>query len=574
MKRWVIKPEPEPEIVSELQSALNISKPLAELLLQREINSFEKAKLFFRPSIDQLHDPFKMKDMHKAVRRLNVAIENNEKILVYGDYDVDGTTAVSLFYGFLKNYYPNLDFYIPDRYSEGYGVSAKGIDFAFDNNFKLIISLDCGIKSAREITYARNKGIDFIVCDHHNPGTELPAAYAILDPKRKDCEYPFKELSGCGVGFKFLQAFCIDRGIDSSNLFKYLDLLAVSIASDIVPVIGENRILLYYGIKILNECPRPGMKALIDVAGIKKVINVESIVFGLGPRINAAGRIAHAKAAVELMLAENAEDSIGFARRINEKNIIRKDFDSSITQEAIRMIQDDNSLLSARSTVLYKEDWHKGVIGIVASRCIEKYHRPTIILTHNKGYATGSARSVPGFDVYEAISQCADLLEQFGGHTYAAGLTIKLDKIHEFRNRFEEVVSKSIKEEMLIPKIDIDLKLPLNKINQKFYNVLKQLAPFGPGNMEPVFLSENVCDDGSARLLKGEHLKLRITQEDGNEFIDAIGFNMPEFYPKISKGHPFNLCYQITENEFNGRKSLQLMIKDIKFVNQENGLAV
>ncbi len=563
-KRWVFKHVPPAQNIESLSQAININATLASLLIQREINTFEEARDFFRPSLENLHDPYLMKDMDNAVARLCEAMDNEEKILIYGDYDVDGTTSVTLVYGFLSNYYENLEFYIPDRYKEGYGISKTGIDWAHENGFSLIISLDCGIKSLNEIAYASELGIDFIVCDHHKPGDSLPMACAVLDPKRVDCDYPYKELSGCGVGFKLMQALCIDLGLEEELLFSFLDLLAVSIASDIVPITGENRILTYHGLKVLNESPRPGMKSLIDISGVSKELTINNIVFGIGPRINAAGRIAHAKHAVHLLIAKDQDEADLLAEKINEKNKVRKDFDLNITDEAIRMIQEEVAL-DSKSTVLFKNDWHKGVIGIVASRCIEKFYRPTIILTENNGMATGSARSVDGFDVYEAIAKCSDLLEQFGGHTYAAGLTMKLENIKAFQERFEQVVSCDIRQEDLIPKLDVDLKIELSQINQKFYNILKQLAPFGPGNMDPVFISENVRDDGSAKLLKDQHLKLRISQ-DGFNTIEAIGFNMVEPFKRVSKGEPFNICYHIYENEFNGKKSLQLFIKDIKFV--------
>lgn len=564
-KRWVFKHVPPALEVESLSKAININASLSSLLIQRGITTFEDARDFFRPSLKNLHNPYLMKDMDKAVSRLKQAMVNGEKILIYGDYDVDGTTSVTLVYGFLSKHYSQLDFYIPDRYKEGYGISKTGINWAKENGFSLIISLDCGIKSVNEIAYATELGIDFIICDHHKPGDALPAACAVLDPKRADCAYPYKELSGCGVGFKLLQALCSSLELSDEELFTFLDLLAVSIASDIVPITGENRILAYHGLKILNNAPRPGMKALIDISGISKELTINSIVFGLAPRINAAGRIAHAKHAVQLLIARDKDEADFLAEKINEKNKVRKDYDLNITDEAIRMIEEEISS-DSKSTVLFKNGWHKGVIGIVASRCIEKYYRPTIILTENNGMATGSARSVDGFDVYEAIAKCSDLLEQFGGHTYAAGLTMKLENIKAFQERFEQVVSCDIREEDLIPKLDVDLKIELSQINQKFYNILKQLAPFGPGNMDPVFLSENVRDDGSARLLKDQHLKLRVSQ-DGFNAIDAIGFNMAEPFYRISKGEPFNICYHIYENEFNGKKSLQLFIKDIKFVN-------
>ena len=562
-KRWVLKPLPEKEKTEELAKAINVSPLLASMLLQRDISTFEEAKTYFRPALSDLHDPFLMKDMDKAVERLRRAVNQGEKILIYGDYDVDGTTAVSLVYDFLSKRYPNIDYYIPDRYKEGYGVSTQGIEWAKGNNFSLIISLDCGIKSVDKVDLASSYGIDFIVCDHHTVGKTLPAAYAVLDPKRLDCKYPYKELSGCGVGFKLLQGFCQGAENLLQQLYSYLDLVAISIAADIVPITGENRVLAYFGLKVINESPRPGVKALIDVSGLKKSLDISNVVFGLGPRINAAGRIAHAKAAVNLLTSKSDEEAEESAKLINEKNLLRRDFDMTITDEALQMIEND--IDQARySTVLFKEDWHKGVIGIVASRCIEKYYRPTIILTQSDSFATGSARSVAGFDVYEAISKCSDLLEQFGGHMYAAGLTMKVDKVPAFRKKFEEVVAAAIQKEQMTPQIEVDLKINLASIDYKFYNVMKQMAPFGPKNMQPVFVSENVYDTGNARLLKEQHLKLTVCQEDGWS-MEAIGFGMVDHYERIVAGEKFHLCYHLVENDFNGKKSLQLMIKDIKY---------
>jgi single-stranded-DNA-specific exonuclease len=564
-KRWVYKPAPDLETVKSLAEAINISGTLATILVQRGQKDFEAAKAFFRPSLSELHNPFLMKDMEEAVARLDKAIQNNEKILIYGDYDVDGTTSVALFYGFLRTKYANIDFYIPDRYTEGYGVSTQGIEFARENNFSLVVTLDCGIKSVERVELANSYNIDFIICDHHKPGDDLPEAIAVLDPKRKDCAYPFKELSGCGVGFKLLQAWCIKNAMKVDELYCYLDLLAISIASDIVPITGENRILTYYGLKKINSDPRPGVKALIEVAGFKKDLDVTNVVFGLGPRINAAGRIAHAKTAVHLLISETLEEAEDYAKRINEKNLIRRDFDSTITQEALEMIERDLLMRDAKSTVLFKNDWHKGVIGIVASRCIEKYYRPTIILTESNNFATGSARSVMGFDVYEAIAKCSDLLEHFGGHMYAAGLTLKLDNVQAFREKFEEAVSSVITEDQLSPQIEVDLKLKLSQINDKFYKILDQMSPFGPGNMQPVFVSENVVDDGRSKVLKEQHLKLSIKQDDSGP-VNAIAFGMAEYYKRISSKEPFHICYNIAENEYNGIKTLQLIIKDIKFL--------
>ena len=456
-----------------------------------------------------------------------------------------------------------LDYYIPDRYVEGYGVSWQSIDWAEENSFTLIVTLDCGIKSVDKVTAAAERGIDFIICDHHRPGDELPPATAVLDPKRNDCEYPYKELTGCGVGFKLLQAFCIDRQIDQEALFDYLDLLVVSIASDIVPITGENRILAYYGLKRLNASPRSGIKALIEIAGITGSLDITNVVFGLGPRINAAGRIKHAKEAVKLLLSEIEEEAAEFAQEINKHNSERRNFDSSITEQALFMIENDDWFTDAKSTILYKEDWHKGVIGIVASRCIEKYHRPTIILTLSHGKATGSARSVPGFDVYEAIEECADLLEQYGGHTFAAGLTLPLDNLEAFKIRFNEIVSSRILPDQLIPMINIDMLLELDSLSPKFYNILRQMGPFGPGNMTPVFESRNLSISGKPVIMKEKHIKFDVRQ-NGSPTYTAVGFGMAQFYPDLVNGRPFSICYTLEENNFRDKKTLQLSLKDIK----------
>ena len=566
-KCWVIKEIPDTEKVALLASALNIDSVLASLLVQRGIDTFEEARTFFRPSIKDLHDPFLMKDMDLAVDRLEKAFEKNEKILIYGDYDVDGTTSVSLVYDFLASVYTNLDYYIPDRYKEGYGISQIGIDWAKENGFSLIISLDCGIKSVDRVAYAKLLGIDFIVCDHHLPGDELPPAVAVLDAKRDDCSYPYKELCGCGVGFKLMQALCIRKGYDTKKLFNSLDFVAIAICSDIVSMTGENRAMVFLGIQLINKNSRPGIQALIDVSGYKKIRDVGNIVFGLGPRINAAGRIAHAKTAVKLLICKTENEATGLAANLNDKNLTRKDVDSNITEEAVSMIRNNELLNKAKSTVLYKEDWHKGVIGIVASRCIEKFYRPTIILTKSGDYAAGSARSVVGFDVHAAIADCAELLDQYGGHMYAAGLTMKIENIDAFRNKFEKVVSSRIQPEQLIPQLTIDRKIELNQLSYRFYKILKQMAPFGPHNMQPLFVSEGLKDDGRARLLKDQHLKLYLKQ--GNSAVyEAIGFGMPQYFERIKKGDKFNACFSLEENEYNGEKSLQLQIRDIKFIEE------
>jgi single-stranded-DNA-specific exonuclease len=566
-KRWINIPEltsDQLQITDSLADALKISKLLATLLVQRGINNFEESRSFFRPDLGQLHDPFLMKDMDLAVARLTAAIANGEKILIYGDYDVDGTTSVTVFYGFLSKLYDRLDYYIPDRYTEGYGVSWQSVEWAKENGFTLIVTLDCGIKSVDKVQVAKEKGIDFIICDHHRPGDVLPDAVAVLDPKRSDCAYPYKELTGCGVGFKLLQAFCLDQKMDQSILFEYLDLLVISIAADIVPITGENRVLAYYGLQRLNAAPRVGVKALIQIAGITGTLDITNVVFGLSPRINAAGRIKHAKEAVRLLLSEDESEAEDFAYEINKHNSDRRTFDSSITEEALLMIESDDWFSEAKSTVLYKEDWHKGVIGIVASRCIERYHRPTIILTESHGKAAGSARSVPGFDVYEAIEECADLLEQYGGHTFAAGLTLPLENVAAFRTRFNEIVSSRILPDQLIPMISIDLKLGLENISPKFFNILRQMGPFGPGNMTPVFESSHVKLAGKPVIMKEKHIKFDV-QQNGSPAFTAIGFGMAQFYAELTSEKSFSICYQLEENNFRDKKTLQLFLKDLKF---------
>ncbi len=563
-KRWVYVEQSDHDHITLLSQELNISQPLASILAQRNVNSFDQAKHFFRPSLDDLHDPFLMMDMGRAVDRLTEAIAKNEKILIYGDYDVDGTTAVSLVYGFLSQFHGQLDFYIPDRYKEGYGISEAGIRWAHDHDFSLMIALDCGIKAISKMELAGELGLDVIICDHHLPGNELPAAYAILDPKRSDCKYPFKELCGCGVGFKLLQGFCQQQTIDYIQLFAYLDLVAVSIASDIVPIVGENRILAHFGLKKLNDQPVPGLKAIIDNSGYRGAIDISSVVFGIGPRINAMGRISHAHGSIELLLSKTPEEARDLASKVEGKNSERKSYDSSITKEALEMIRERDDE-TRKSTVLFRKDWHKGVIGIVASRCIEKYYRPTIILTESNGKATGSARSVDGFNVYKAIAECSDLLDQFGGHAYAAGLTMSIHNIEEFQDRFEQVVSERITEDQLVPRIDIDQPLEFEKINQRFFNVLKQMAPFGPHNMQPVFATHQVTATANTRLLKGEHLKLNLKEQGSSKVMEAIGFGLGAYHDMIASGMTFSVAYTIEENNYMDRVSLQLNIKDIKF---------
>jgi single-stranded-DNA-specific exonuclease len=562
-KRWVYKDLPDPETVHSLASGIKVSDTLAALLVQRGYSTFEETRSFFRPHLGQLHDPFLMKDMEKAVNRLSEAIFKKEKILIYGDYDVDGTTSVALVYGFLRKYHSNIDYYIPDRYDEGYGISETGVRWAAEQGFSLVIALDCGIKAVSKVELANSLGVDFIICDHHLPGPELPKAFAVLDPKRSDCDYPFDGLSGCGVGFKLMQAFAIQNTVDIQELYLYLDLVAVSIASDIVPVVGENRVLAYFGLQKLNKSPFPGLKALKNLSGIRGDVTVTRVVFGIGPRINAAGRIDHAGAAVELLLARTEEEAEELAAQLDIKNDLRKGFDENITKEALAIIEEEDQLKKSFSTVLYRENWHKGVIGIVASRCIEKFYRPTIILTESNSKATGSARSVVGFDVYEAIAECADLLDQYGGHKYAAGLTMNLDKVEAFKERFEEVVARRITPEMLEPIIDIDLAIPIEGINHKFFNILRQMAPFGPGNMQPVFVSTNVVAK-SVKQLKDIHLKMFLSQEGSKASLEAIAFGFGEYYDAIANGAPFNVAYTIEENDFMGNKTMQLHIKDLK----------
>jgi single-stranded-DNA-specific exonuclease len=567
-KRWSLKSGVDEAVVVQLASDLGIDKVLANLLVQRGIVNFEEAKKFFRPSLNDLHDPFLMKDMDKAIDRLEKAINNGEKILVFGDYDVDGTTAVSLVYSFLKTLpiaEGLIDYYIPDRYLEGYGISFQGIDFAKQNNFSLIIALDCGIKANDKVDYANERNIDFIICDHHRPGEKLPNAIAVLDPKRNDCTYPFDELCGCGVGFKLVQAYAQKNNIPFEKLFEYLDLTAISIASDLVPIVGENRALCYFGLQQINKSPRKGIKAILDLANIKKEITINELVFTVGPRINAAGRIETGRNAVALLVSDNHADAKVSGININTTNTERRALDVTITQHALRMIDENMELINRKSTVLFHSDWHKGVIGIVASRLTEKYYRPTIILTESNGKATGSARSVKDFDVYDAIEACADLLEQFGGHKYAAGLTLKLENVAAFQQRFEEVVTATIEDHMLIPEIAIDAELKLSDITPKFFRILKQFEPFGPENMSPVFMSKGLVDKGYVRIVGNNHLKMDLQSAQAlKETFPAIAFSQASHFDEVLRKKTFSACYAIEENEFNGKVSLQLNVKDMK----------
>lgn len=565
---------------------MNINEKLANLLAQRGITSYDEAKAYFRPQMEHLHNPFLMSGMHKAIERIELAIKKKEKILVYGDYDVDGTTAVALVYTFLQKIHPDIDFYIPDRYSEGYGISFKGIDFAADNGFSLIIALDCGIKAVEKVDYAKQKKVDFIICDHHRPGDKLPEACAILDPKRDDCNYPYKELSGCGIGFKLIQAFAYNNDIPFTSLEEYLDLVVVSIASDIVPITGENRVLAYYGLRKINSTPRAGLEAILNVsnkyskltgeAGAEKQymreLTINDLVFIVGPRINAAGRIESARNSVELLITKDPEIAVRLGNQINILNTERKTLDSQATSHALEILRNDTDFLNRKSTVLYHPEWHKGVIGIVASRLIETYYRPTVVLTQSEGLITGSARSIKGFDIYDAVDACGDLLEHFGGHTYAAGLSLKPDKFETFKERFENYVREHITQEMSKPEIEVDATLDLQDIKRKFFDIVKQFAPFGPGNMSPVFQTDNLIDAGKAKIVGNNHLKLEVVQLDVRcEPISSIAFQQgtDDLYEYIRDGNPFNICYHIEENEWNGKKSFQLNIKDIKIPKEE-----
>jgi single-stranded-DNA-specific exonuclease len=562
-KRWVKQEKADAQKVEKLSKELNVSQILAGMMLRRELESFDDAKNFFRPNLLHLHDPFLMKDMPEAIDRIERAIKNQENILIYGDYDVDGTTSVALTYSFFKEIHPNIDYYIPDRYKEGYGISTQGIDYAFENNQTLIIALDCGIKSVDKVAYANEKGIDFIICDHHLPGDEIPDAVAVLDPKRKDCDYPYKELSGCGLGFKLIQAYADKNDIPFSEVEKYLDLVVVSIASDIVPITGENRILAYYGLEKLNTNPCKGFVALKELSGKKDDFTITDIVFSIGPRINAAGRIDDAKNAVKLLIADSVEGAEDAGFIINLKNDERRDFDANITEQALTMILNSPEMEFRKSTVVYHESWHKGVIGIVASRLTEKYYRPTIVLTQSNGHVAGSARSVIGYDLYEALCECSDLLEQFGGHKYAAGLTMKTENVPAFIQRFEEVVCATITEDLLTQELLIEDEILLEGIDAKFFRILQQFSPFGPQNMSPIFMSRNVSSYGYGTIVGNNHLKMTVRQPDSPIF-NTIAFGMGEYLEEINMGKTFDICYTIDQNIYKDKKTIQLNIKGIK----------
>ena len=589
-KRWVLKQKGDDQLVTSLAKALGVEKALAELLVQRGVTDFNQAKSFFRPDLSQLHDPFLFPDMQKAVNRIAAAKDNGEKILIYGDYDVDGTTAVALVYSFLiENGFNSLDFYIPDRDTEGYGISTQSIDFAHKEDFALIIALDCGIKSVEKVKYALSKGIDFIICDHHRPGDELPPAIAVLDAKRHDSIYPFDELSGCGVGFKLIQAYAISNGIPPESTFKYLDLVAISIASDIVPIVGENRVLVFHGLKLLNANPRPGIESILSLANIgrkteseiirsgadnsmsfNRELNVNDVVFVVGPRINAAGRIESGRNSVKLLIAPDMASAAEIAHKINDFNTERRTLDAQITIEALEIINSDEKHRNASATVVYNADWHKGVIGIVASRLTDSYYRPTIVLTKSNGLVTGSARSVKDFDVYDAIDACHELLEHFGGHKYAAGLTLKLENLQRFTEKFNSIVSNSISDEMRVPEVEIDLELNLDQITPKFIRILKQFAPFGPGNMSPVFMTHGTVDSGHARIVGKNHVKLSVFQQSvRSDPFPGIAFHQGEKFDDILAGKSMDICYHLEENEWNGVRSVQLNIKDIRFCDED-----
>jgi single-stranded-DNA-specific exonuclease len=566
-KRWVQAVQGNPETTDLLAQKLNIDKSLAQILVQRGISSFDDAREYFRPELAKLHDPFLMKDMDKAIERIDTALSKDEKILIYGDYDVDGTTSVALAFSFFNQFTDRIAYYIPDRHKEGYGISTTGIDYAKTEGFSLIIALDCGIKSTDKIAYANTLGIDFIICDHHLPGDELPEAIAILDPKRKDCPYPFKELAGCGIGFKLAQAYCITHQLPATQYERYIDLVMVSIAADIVPVEDENRILAYHGLIKLNTAPCMGLKALMDISGKNKDYTLTDVVFTLAPRINAAGRMDHANQAVKMLLCTEDNLALEQSLLINLQNTDRKTSDQSITAEALALIAECEILVGKKTTVVYHESWNKGVIGIVASRLTETYYRPTVVLTKSNGLLTGSARSVAGFDLYEALLGCVDLLVQFGGHKFAAGLTMKPEHIETFADRFEEIVKATITDDLLCPEIKIDNEIQLSQIDGKFQRIIAQMAPFGPHNPAPIFVTNGVTFVGRPFVVGTKHLKLTIKQQNSPIF-ECIGFGMAEeFEPLLQPNQPFSVCYTIEENVWKDQKRLQLNIKGIKINN-------
>lgn len=562
-KRWTVK-KYQPREEQQLQAALRIHPLLCRLLVQRGIRKFDEAKQFFRPTLDDLHDPWLMKDMDLAISRLELAFFRQEKILVYGDYDVDGTTAVATVYSFLSSIYDKLEFYVPHRYREGYGVSIQGITYAQENDFSLIVALDCGIKSIDHIAHAKSLGIDFIICDHHLPDSTLPAAVAILNPKQDNCPYPYKELSGCGIGFKLISALAQKKGIPMPEVYQYLDLVATSIAADIVPMTGENRVLAYHGIQQVNDTPSSGIKALIQLSNLKEKLTTSNLVFVIAPRVNAAGRMDDARKAVNLFLEKDVDKARAFAEMLHADNFDRKEIDMTITQEAVAIIQNDVAQLERKSTVLFQPHWHKGVVGIVASRLIDKYYyRPTVILTQSNDKVAGSARSVSGFNVYEAIHQCKELLENYGGHFYAAGMTLLPENVTAFQEKFEAVVAATIHPDMLVPEIVIDTEIFFSDITPAFYNIMRQFEPLGPENLKPIFLARNVMDTGYSKIVKDEHLKLSVKQRGSGSF-SGIGFFMADKFGIVGSKRPFDMVFTVEENEWNGNVSLQLKVIDIR----------
>lgn len=589
-KRWISKELPDDAVVERFAAQLSIEKPLAALLLQRGIDTPEAAADFFNPDISKLHNPFLMKDMDKAVKRLSRAVMNNEKILVYGDYDVDGTSAVALLYSFLCEIIGSdckdlVEYYIPDRYAEGYGISDQGVEYCRENNVNLLISLDCGIKANDKVELANQYGIDVIICDHHLEGDELPKAVAILDPKRKDCPYPYKELSGCGVGFKLIQGYCQQYKLPDQLWLSRMDLVAISIASDIVAITGENRILAHFGLEIINKFPRMGIKSILDQAGIKlhypfkeetifsRVISISDLVFYVGPRINAAGRMKSGRESVRLFIVEDEDKSADIGKRINTQNEQRKEQDRNATEEAIHMIKDSHEYINRKSIVIYNPNWFKGIIGIVASRLVEEFYKPTIVLTKSSdGLITGSARSVKEFNIYDGIDSCSDLLEHFGGHKFAAGLSMKEENLEEFIEKFEQYVSDNLEETATVPEIAVDMSLDLSEITHNFMNNLKRFAPFGPGNMEPVFQSNGVIDDGNGRIVGDKHLKCRVLYPDRSvQMLDVIAFNMKDKLPLVKENRKFDLLYHVEENVWNNILNIQLNVKDIRSCSSNEG---
>ena len=560
-KRWRIN-EPDRELTDALFRELKVHPALCHILVQRGIHTFDSARSFFRPNLGHLHDPFLMKDMDKAVQRILHAFSTGEKILVFGDYDVDGTTSVACMYQFLKQHHPQTEFYIPHRYREGYGVSRAGIEFAHQNGYTLIISLDCGIKSIDLISYAAGLGIQFIVCDHHLPDDQLPPAIAILNPKQKDCPYPYKELCGCGVGFKLISALCIEMGLPNEKAMEYLDLVATAIAADIVSMTGENRILAYYGLQKANTNPNHGIRALSHLSNHNKTLQINNLVFLIAPRVNAAGRMDDARKAVQLFVSESYEEALHWAEQLHADNTSRKEADMNITEEALALIEADQMMINRRSTVLYQPHWHKGVVGIVASRLIDHYYRPTVVLTQSGDYVAGSARSVAGFNVYEAVHQCRELLLGYGGHFYAAGMTLAPEKVDEFVARFEEVVSSSIHPELLIPEIVIDAEINLSDIRRPFYDIMCQMEPFGPDNLRPTFVAKRLVDTGWSKVVKDSHIRF-VLQQNGVR-ISGIGFNMADKMPLLQPGKPVDVVFRIDENEWNGETSLQMKVVDFR----------